>query len=151
MKTGDLFLKHDFDQCQSRIQNLQHDTKAQWGKMNAAQMLAHCTEVQEVLNGKELKNIPISFKLFKGLIKKSVLSHKPYPKNARTSLQYVVSSEKDFNEEKERLLNVITEMHSETDSKSNAFRHSLFGKMTREERGWAAFKHLDHHLTQFGV
>ena len=35
--------------------------------------------------------------------------------------------------------------------KSESAEHPLFGKMTIDEKGWGMYKHLDPHLTQFGV
>lgn len=54
------------------------------GKMNAAQMLAHCCEIQDVANGKDLKGTPFLVKLFKNIVRKTVVGEKPYKKNSPT-------------------------------------------------------------------
>ncbi len=151
MKNGDLFKEEDFKSCLARIENLGMENTAQWGTMDISQMLAHCAEVQEVLNGKALKDTPFLLKLFKGFIKKSVISKKPYPKNSKTHPQYIVESKKDFTAEKTRLVNALQNMQNERIEDSKSITHTLFGNMSRAERGWAAYKHLDHHLNQFGV
>ena len=82
-------------------------TQPQWGSMTAAQMLAHCAEIQEVSNGKELKNTPFIAKLFRGMIRKMVINDKPYPKNTKTHPQYLQTKACDFANEKKRLLDAL--------------------------------------------
>jgi hypothetical protein len=131
----------------ARFQKIEANTTPLWGKMNAAQMFAHCTEVQEVCNGKALEKTPFFLKLFKGFIKKSVLNDKPYPKGSPTHNQYVISSQKDFDTEKKRFLDSLARFVNNTGS----INHSLFGEMSPEERSWSIYKHNIHHLEQFGV
>lgn len=96
---NNLYSAKTYQDILSRLSKL---TKAQsplWGKMNAAQMLAHCAETQEIANGKKLKNTPLLFKVFgPNLIKKTVLSKKPYKKNLRTHPQYKKGCVQDLGE-----------------------------------------------------
>ncbi len=131
-----------------RIEKLSATTQPQWGSMNAAQMLAHCAEIQEVANGKALSNTPFVVKLFKGMIRKMVLSEKPYPRNSRTHPQYIQATDQDFETEKHRLLAALAQFKAE---EGLSKPHPLFGAMTPDEKGWGMYKHLDHHLGQFGV
>lgn len=137
-------------EIQTRISALSAMTPAKWGKMSAAQMLAHCAEVQDVANGKDLSHTPFAIRLFASFIKRAVTSVKPYPRDVRTHPQYVVDRDVDFEEARERLLAAIRAMHEKL-AGVKAIQHPLFGRMTREEAGWAMYKHLDHHLRQFGV
>ena len=59
--------------------------------------------------------------------------------------------ETHFDKEKERLLKALDLFHSMDKEIAQSLKHPLFGKMTLEEKGWAMYKHLDHHLEQFGV
>jgi len=91
-------------------------------------------------------------KLFKGQIRKMVVGPKPYKKETPTHPQYrMAATSKEFDTEKEHLLNALEQFFSEDQERSNRRKHPLFGLMTREEKGWSMFKHLDHHLSQFGV
>ena len=146
-KKPNIFEPKVYENLKTRFQKIEANTSPLWGKMSAAQMLAHCTEVQEVCNGKALKNTAFFLKLFKGFIKKSVLNDKPYPKGSPTHKQYIISSQKDFDTEKQRFLDSLATFVKNTDS----IEHSLFGKMSSEERSWAIYKHHVHHLEQFGV
>ena len=118
--------------------------------MTAAQMLAHCAEVQEVGNGnRKLEGTPFLVRLFGPLIRRMVVSEKPYPRDARTHPQYEQREPRDFERETARLLVQLTAFRA-TEQESPV-RHPIFGVLSHEERGWAAYKHLDHHLRQFGV
>jgi len=120
--------------------------------MSVGQMLAHCAEAQEVANGtKKLEGAPFVAKLFKGFIRKTVVNEKPYPKGTKTHPQYLQSTERDFQREKEYLLSALKMFVKMDEAKVARVEHLLFGRMTREERGWGMYKHLDHHLKQFGV
>ena len=71
MEEKSLYDPEVYDDILKRIENLTPDTTPQWGKMDAAQMLAHCAEIIDVSNGKPLLNTPFIAMLFKGYIKKN--------------------------------------------------------------------------------
>ncbi len=52
MEKKSLYSREVYEKCQGRIEQLTPETQPQWGTMTAAQMLAHCSEIQEVSNGK---------------------------------------------------------------------------------------------------
>ena len=139
-------------ECLARIDKLTNDTKPEWGKMNAAQMLAHCAEIQEVINGsKLLEGTPFIAKLFKGMIRKLVFNDTPYSKNARTHPQYLVTDQRSLDTEKARLAAALKHLAGLSEPERRQLNHALFGSMTDEEIGWGSYKHLDYHLSQFGV
>ena len=139
-----------YHDCLDRIERLTPGSKPQWGRMSVAQMLAHCAEIQEVSNGKPLENTPVIAKLFKAAIRKMVVGDKPFPKNTRTHPLYKQASDRDFVTEKQRLLNALERFVRDASGQQESL-HPLFGKMTPAESGWSMYKHLDHHLSQFGV
>ena len=148
MNRPDLYEDATYESVVERIRKLTPDTAPQWGTMNSARMCAHCAEVLEVSAGKPLEGTPWFVRLMGGLIKKMVLSDKPYPRNSRTHPQYVIDSDLEFGAEHARLLTAIDILRAAGAAPS---RHPIFGKMTAEETGWSAYKHLDHHLSQFGL
>ncbi len=96
-----LYSSTDYQNILKRLGNLKKDQAPLWGTMNAAQMLAHCSETQEIANGKKLKNTPLLFRVFgPNLIKKAVLSKNAYKKNLRTHPQYKKSRQYNFDIEK---------------------------------------------------
>ncbi len=148
MEKKNLFDEDIFSAIQDRIENLTPETQAEWGSMDVAQMLAHCSEIQEVTNGKALKGTPFTVKLLGGLIRKMVLSDKSYPRDGRTHPQYIKDEPEDFYQQKERLQRAVDTMVA---NGPIASKHPIFGMMSGEDKGWVMYKHLDHHLTQFGV
>lgn len=149
MEQKSLFDSNVLEEVKARIDAIQPSAAPQWGKMSPAQMLAHCAEVQEVLNGKPLLDTPFIVMLMKGMIRKMVVGTKPYPHESRTHPQYIMKGEFDFQKEKERLVGALNQGYADVSVPRS--EHTLFGAMTADESGWAGYKHLDHHLTQFGA
>ena len=140
-----------YDSILERIHKLDETSQANWGKMDVAQMLDHCAEVNEVMNGNALKNTPIFLKLIAPFIRRSVVSPKAYTQNLPTHPQYRQADAKVFASSKARLLASLETFISEAPEAAAQRKHPLFGKMSIEERGWASYKHLTHHLEQFSV
>lgn len=135
-----------------RINRLTAGSTPVWGTMTVGQMLAHCAEVQEVFSGeKPLQNTPLFARLVKGVIRKGVLGDRPYSHGLRTHPQYRQTEAKKFEREKTRLLDGLERFVTMDEAAAARIEHPLFGRMNREERGWGIYKHLDHHLRQFGV
>ncbi len=143
-----LYEEKCYQEMVQRVHDLTPQSTPGWGKMDVAQMLAHCAEVQEVMNGKQVK-VPFYMKLFSGFIKKMVTNTKPYTKNLPTAPDYVKVGVHNFEEEKQYFLDVLQIFFENRTSEKEP--HPVFGKMTDLERGWAMYKHHDHHLKQFGV
>jgi len=135
----------------ARIAKLGPDTRPSWGVMTPGQMCAHCAEVLEVSEGKALVGTPWFVRAFRGLIKRLVLSDRPYPRGSRTHPQYVAPAGVEFEPQRDRLVVAVNAMFVAGREGAGRSVHPLFGRMSAEEKGWAAYKHLDHHLRQFGV
>ena len=135
-----------------RINNLNKETKANWGKMNVSQMLAHCNVTYEMVydNIHAKPNFILKF-ILKNLVKNKVVSDKPYPKNGKTAPQFLVTNEKDFTIEKGRLIAYIEKTKTLGAAHFDGKESHSFGSLNSEEWHNMLYKHLDHHLTQFGV
>lgn len=134
-----------------RINTLQPSGERHWGKMEVAQMMAHCSAALEVAAGQKFPP-----RIFMGRILgpffKSVFSNdKPLKKNAPTDKSFLVIDRRNFEKEKARLIDLVT--HFSTGGPANCTKHphSFFGKLTAREWGSGMYKHLDHHLKQFGA
>jgi hypothetical protein len=119
--------------------------------MNAAQMLAHCCAALEVATGRKSPPRIFMGRILAPFIKKSFLSEQPFKPNYPTDKSFVVMDERDFEGEKKRLLGLLNDFSSGGSEKCTSTPHSFFGKLSPEEWGWSQYKHLDHHLRQFGV
>lgn len=132
----------------NRIENLTPESKPLWGKMDVAQMLAHNIVGMELALNNQKPARGFMGRLMGGMVKKALLSPKPFKKNGYTPKEFKMVTPKDFNEQKTKIVNVINKFQK------GAIKdkvHPFFGEMTEEEWGWLQYKHLDHHLQQFGV
>lgn len=136
-----------------RIQQLTPSTQPQWGKMDVARMLAHCNVTYAYTYTPEQFKRPGIFMRFilKNFIKKYVVSEKPYKKNGRTAPEFIIADERNFETEKEKLISNIQKTQQHGAGFFEGKENFSFGKMTSREWGNLFYKHLDHHLTQFGV
>lgn len=132
----------------SRINKLNPQMQPLWGKMNVSQMMAHCTAQLKVALGDEKLSHSIMGKLFGGWAKKKLLEEKPFSKSLPTAPSFIIRNQPDFEEAKNKLIGMITRFDTNTITKHP---HPFFGKMTVEEWSAGTWKHLDHHLKQFGV
>ena len=135
-----------------RINLLTPETQPQWGKMNVAQMLAHCNVTYEmVYTDKHPKATGLKRFILKLFVKNAVVSEKPYPKNSRTAPQFLIADEREFNVEKKRLIDYIHKTQELGASHFEGKESNSFGALTATEWNNSFYKHLEHHLTQFGV
>ena len=133
-----------------RIEKLQPDTAAQWGKMNVSQMLAHCQVPIECALGDRQQKQSLFGKLFGPITKKQMLKDTPFKKNLPTDASFVVKDQRNFEKEKQSLKTLIQRLSSADTALIIQRPHPFFGKLTAEELGKLTWKHLDHHLQQFG-
>ena len=132
-----------------RINKLGAQSQRKWGKMDVAQMLAHVQQPIEVAFGKRPLKAHWLLKLIGPLIKSQLYNSKPYKQGLPTDRSYVMTgTTKEFENEKQQLLELVNNFH---ESNLTGARHPVFGTLTKEQWGLATWKHLDHHLKQFGV
>ncbi|WP_299101470.1 DUF1569 domain-containing protein [uncultured Winogradskyella sp.] len=147
-----IFDKAVTDEVIERINKLSPETQPNWGKMSVDQMLAHCSVTYELdFEDKHPKPKGLMKWVLKTFIKKVVVSEKPYKKNSRTAPEFIITSEKEFNTEKERLTGYITKVQALGSNHYDQKESHSFGKLSVTEWNNMFYKHLDHHLTQFGV
>ena len=135
----------------SRIEKLQPGSKALWGKMNVGQMLAHCQQAFKVpLTSKKLSLTALGL-LFGWMMKSKLYNESPWGKSLPTARNFIIKDERDFEKEKAGLLSMINSFHQKGASGIGDKMHPMFGKIKADNWGKSMWKHLDHHLRQFGV
>jgi hypothetical protein len=135
-----------------RLDGLRPDAARLWGKMDVAQMFAHCAIALEVAAGDVSKTQAFIGKVLAPFVKKKVLhGTEPLSKNSPTDPTFVVSDSRDFAREKARLVEVAKRVGEAGATAADGRMHSFFGRLTGEEWGVLMYKHLDHHLRQFGA
>lgn len=133
----------------TRINSLTPQSPRQWGKMDVAQMLAHLqVPIGVALGEHTVKGNPV-MKLILPFFKKMLYDERPWKKGLPTDKTFIMTGlSKNFESEKAKLADMVNRL-SETSIVSE--KHPIFGKLTKEQWSRACWKHIDHHLKQFGA
>ena len=152
MALPNIFDKKVADQLIARINKLSPKTQAQWGKMDVARMLAHCNVTYEMVyeNKYPKPNALMKF-ILKLAIKVTVVSDKAYKRNSSTAPQFIIVDERVFETERKRLVDFISKTQQLGEKGFEGKESHSFGALTTCEWSNMFYKHLDHHLGQFGV
>ncbi|MCR9227233.1 MAG: DUF1569 domain-containing protein [Flavobacteriaceae bacterium] len=147
-----LFNTEAYEEVITRIHQLSESSERQWGKMEVAQMLHHCQFPLKISlkRHKTGGNPNFLLKIMGKFFKKSLYNDKPWSHGLPTAKGLKVTEEKSFTEEKDALLDLVSDFHQKKDKKKWD-PHPVFGSFTPEQWGQMQYKHLDHHLRQFGV
>jgi hypothetical protein len=122
-----------------------------WGKMTAAQMLAHCSIGMETAVGDTVLPRMLIGRVLGPLVKAGYVNDKPMSRNGPTAPGLIVGDERDLVAEQGRLVRLIDRFYQAGPEGCTKAPHCFFGKLTPEEWAKGMYKHLDHHLQQFGV
>ncbi|MEO6453402.1 MAG: DUF1569 domain-containing protein [Ginsengibacter sp.] len=144
MKT--IFDRKTREQIISRINSLNENSTAQWGKMNVSQMMKHCSQWDEMALGKKKYKRSFIGRLFGKMALKDMMKDEPMKKNLPTVPSFKIKGNTDVAEEKKKWLRLINEYEHFS---NDGFIHPFFGAMTKEQTGHMLYKHIDHHLRQF--
>jgi hypothetical protein len=135
-----------------RIDLLNPQNQGLWGKMTVGQMLSHCAVPYEQILGTNTDQPPLFMRIIlKLFLKKSMINEVPYKQNLPTAPSFIRTDQYDFEKEKEGLkayIKTIQEMGAE---KLAATPSLSLGVLSATEWNNLLYKHIDHHLQQFGV
>ena len=132
----------------ARINKLTPQTPHLWGRMDVAQMLAHLQVPIGVAEGTH--KLPRTFigRIFGPIAKKMLYNDKPFKRSLPTDKSFVMKGPKEFETEKQGLIKMIINFNEQNMVDTP---HPFFGRLTKEQWSKGTWKHLDHHLQQFGV
>ena len=120
--------------------------------MDAAQALAHCSIWMEVVAGERITpKMPLGRVI--GLMVKPLIlrDDKPMRRNSPTAKGMIVRADCDLESEKARLSGWVAYFASSGPAGCTQNPHAFFGRLKPGEWAILMYKHLDHHLRQFGV
>jgi hypothetical protein len=139
-------------EIKERLARLRVDSTPQWGAMNPAQAVAHCAASMEWAVGDRIPPRMFLASILGRIIKPMVLrGDTQMRRNSPTAKDLLVPDQRDLEEERERLSGLIDRFAAAGPAGCTTKPHSIFGPMTPDEWAILMFKHLDHHLRQFGV
>ncbi|HXS37206.1 MAG TPA: DUF1569 domain-containing protein [Flavipsychrobacter sp.] len=135
------------DELIHRINRLDAYSVARWGKMNVYQMMKHCSLSDEMYLGKKIYKRMLLGHLIGQMALKNVLKDdSPLTHNAATLPEFRVKDNGSVLLQRDKWIETIAEY---ANFPNGYIVHWFFGKMTREQVGYFAYKHIDHHLRQF--
>ena len=147
-----LFAAATLEEVNARMALLRPDSERLWGKMSAAQMLAHNAAVMEMAVGITFPPRRFVGRIFGALAKKAIITKgKPFRRNSPSDKSLIVREDRDFEAERQRLRGLLERFAAGGPEGCTRHPHSFFGPLTPTE--WASFMyvHLDHHLQQFEI
>lgn len=152
MAIPNIFTEEVSKQIIDRIEKLTNETPALWGKMNVSQMLAHCNVTYEMIyTDKHPKSGAFTKFMLKLFVKKTVVGEKLYAKNGQTAPAFKISDAREFEKEKANLIENILRTQKLGEAHFDGKESHSFGVLTKNEWNNMFYKHLDHHLSQFGA
>jgi hypothetical protein len=147
-----LFEPATANEVKARVAQLRPDSQRLWGTMTVAQVVEHCSRGLEMATGdRPLPRVFIG-RILGPIIKPLALgNNQPMRKNSPTAPALIVQGEPEFVTEQERLLGLIDRFVTAGPTGCTTHPHAFFGKLKLMEWAELMYKHLDHHLRQFGV
>lgn len=148
-----IFSEEGSQEVITRIEQLTPSSTPLWGKMDVAQMLAHCNVTYEFIFEPEKHKKPSGLQKFfiKLIAKTTVVNNKPYKRNSPTSPQFKIVDKRVFAKEQKRLIDFVRKTHQMGEDQFDGMESYSFGPLTSQEWNNLFYKHLDHHLSQFNV
>lgn len=146
-----LFEQNTADEIIARIDTLQPVTQRLWGRMDVAQMMAHCSAALDMASGQLILPRLFIGRLLGPFVKPIYTNEKPFSRGNPTDPKLVVSDQRDFLREQEQLKLKVRKFHEGGEAKCTRHPHPFFGALSPQAWGRGMYKHMDHHLRQFGA
>ena len=148
-----VFDAQDAQEYINRINNLTPETQRKWGKMSVNQVLAHLNVAYDLTFMPEKFPKPsfIAKFLLSRFVKPKITNEIPYKQSLPTSPAFIIADERNFEEEKAKLIGNIQRVQQLGREAFEGKENINFGKMTAQCWNNMFAKHLNHHLEQFGV
>jgi hypothetical protein len=148
----DVFDPATAEQLRLRIQSVTDASERQWGKMSAAQMLEHCARGLEMATGESKPPRKLMGRLLGGVVKPMVLKKDaPMRRNSPTVPVLIIDGDPDIEGSRTRLLGALDRFVAGGEQRCSTHPHAFFGTLKPSEWSTLMYKHLDHHLRQFGA
>jgi hypothetical protein len=131
-----------------RLTALPPDAKGRWGRMTAAEMVAHLVEATRMALG-DLpcvgRRLPVRYPPLKQLI----IYWLPFPKGVPTAPELLGRAPLSWQADVGELVALLERLGREPADRALP-EHPSFGRLTRRAWGVLVYRHTDHHLRQFG-
>jgi hypothetical protein len=147
-----LFEASRVDEVKERIARLTSQSRREWGTMSVAQTLKHCSIGMDTATGVARPPRVLIGRILGPVIKPLAFKNDdPMKRNSPTAPIFIVKDEPDFEAEQARLLNSIDKFAAAGPAGCTTHPHAFFGRLKPDEWAILMYKHVDHHLRQFGA
>jgi hypothetical protein len=149
---SNIFTDLNYAQIVDRLKGLEETSQRKWGTMTPAQMLRHCRSQIEFILAPSPDTVVLKTPFRFAPVRWLSLYVVPWPENAKTAPEMDVNKKltdvQDFEQDKHLILEGLHKLYHTSNVEAI---HPLFGKMGKDQWGRVVWKHLDHHLRQFGL
>ena len=147
-----LFEPNDVRSIHQRVDRLASNSARQWGKMTAPEMLCHITDGLRI----PLGEIPASSKGWNPFRLKPLrwllVFVLPWPKGkVPTTPDFQQAKPTSWDSDRAAFHAALDRFAARGEQGERFRAHPTFGNLANEEWARLAYRHVDHHLTQFGV
>lgn len=141
------------EEVKARLQSLSPESPRQWGTMTPAQATEHCAIAMEwAVDDTAPPPGSLLARALGRIIKPLALGNdNPMRRNSPTATTLIMKHEPDLDAAKERLSGLIDRFSTGGAGACTSKPHPFFGKLKPGEWAVLTYKHLDHHLRQFGA
>lgn len=146
-----LFIITDKEEIIKRINTLTPDSQKGWGSLTVDQMLSHCRFGLENAMGKIDTKRSFLGRLLGGFMKSLATNDTPFKKGSPSPAGSISTDTLGFDYEKQLLIDAVNEFYDGGKGNVTDGPHAFFGHLTPTQWGGLMYKHVDHHLKQFGV
>lgn len=132
-----------------RVGAVAWDGRAAWGKFTAPKMICHLADSLKMAMGDlpvAPKHLPIRYPPLKQLI----IYAAPFPKSAPTAPELLAREPREWSSDIADVQGLLARAGSARTTDSWP-EHPAFGKLSKRAWGVLIFRHMDHHLKQFGA
>jgi hypothetical protein len=148
MPAGTLWNSTDREAILRRFERLPPDARPKWGRLDAPRMVAHVTDAIRSGLG-ELELTLLKGPLSHWPVNTLVMFYLPWPKGAPTAPELLQRNPEAWSHELEKLKATVARFVAR-DAGGTWARHCAFGSINGRQWGRLMYRHMDHHLHQFG-
>jgi hypothetical protein len=137
-------------QLLDRIARLRPDSARRWGRMTPNEMMCHLEDSMRVATGESPARQRNSF-LANPVMRSLIIYYIPWPKGrAKTVPEMLATRPSEFEADRQRLSEWLRKT-GERGAHAVWQPHPAFGNISGRDYGVLIYRHVDHHLRQFGV
>jgi hypothetical protein len=144
-----IWQEQDRQEITERVGRVAPDRPAAWGKFTAPKMICHLADSLKMAMGDlpvPSKHLPIRYPPLKQLI----IYVAPFPKSAPTAPELLSRAPREWANDVADVQALLARAGSARTTDTWP-EHPAFGKLTKRAWGVLIYRHMDHHLKQFGA